>query len=90
MTHNINISKEQQHPEHPIRNIFFSIFCFFFSLAFSYLWIWYMFDFERTWLMILIAALILLGAVISGIISFKNSHSNFFAYRRNRKNRYYR
>ena len=79
-----------KHPEHPVRNVLFCIYCFFFSLAFSYLWVWKMFEFEYTWLAILIAALIIVGAVLGGIVSFKNSHSNYFAYRRNHKNRYYR
>jgi hypothetical protein len=89
MNYNQNYNNEQ-HPEHPIRNVFFCIYCFFFSLAFSYLWVWKMFESEYTWLAVLIAALIIAGAVIGGIMSFKNSHHNYFAHRRNRKNRHYR
>ena len=85
-----NAHDNDQHPKHPVRNVFFCIYCFFFSISFSYLWVWKMFEFEYTWLTILIAALIIVGAVIGGIVSFKNSHSNYFAHRRNRKNRYYR
>ena len=85
-----NAQDNDQHPEHPARNIFFCIYCFFFSLSFSYLWTWKMFEFECTWLAILIAALIIAGAVIGGIVSFKKSHRKYFAYRRNRKNIYHR
>ena len=85
-----NTHDNDQHPKHPVRNIFFCIYCFFFSLSLSYLWTWKMFEFEYTWLAILIAALIIAGAVIGGVVSFKNSHSNYFAHRRNRNNRYYR
>ena len=76
---------ESTHPEHPVRNVFFCIFCFFFALSFSYLWVWNVFDFEYTWLMIVIAVAILLSAVIGGIVSFKKSHRGYFAYRRNSK-----
>ena len=80
----------EQHPEHPVRNAFFCIYCFFFSLSFSYLWVWKMFEFEYTWLAMLLAVLILVGALIGGIFSFKKSHTGYFAHRRSRKNRYYR
>ena len=89
MNYNQNYNNEQ-HPEHPVRNVFFCIYCFFFSLAFSYLWLWQLFDFDYSWLAILIASLIIAGAVIGVIVSFAKSHRNYFAYRRNRKNRYYR
>jgi hypothetical protein len=49
-----------------------------------------MFEFEYTWFAILIAAFIIVGAVIGGIVSLKNSHSNYFTHRKNRKNRYYK
>ena len=89
MNYNQNYNNEH-HPEHPVRNVFFCIYCFFFSLSFSYLWVWKMFEFEYTWLAMLLAVLILVGALIGGIFSFQNSHSGYFAYKRNRKKRYYR
>ncbi len=85
-----NTRDSDQHPEHPVRSVFFCIYCFFFSLSFSYLWIWKMFEFEYTWLAMLIATLIIAGAVIGGIVSFNNSHHNYFAHRKSRKNRHYR
>ena len=85
-----NAYDNDQHPKHPVRNVFFCIYCFFFSLSFCYLWVWKIFEFEYTWLAMLLAVLILVGALIGGFFSFKNSHSGYFAYRRNRKNRYYR
>ena len=89
MNYNQNYNNEQ-HPEHPARNVFFCIYCFFFSISFSYLWVWQLFEFDYTWLAILIASLIIAGAVIGVIISFTKSHRNYFAYRKKRKNRYYR
>ena len=89
MNYNQNYNNEQ-HPEHPVRNVFFCIYCFFLSISFSYLWVWQLFEFEYTWLAISIASLIIAGAVIGVIISFAKSHRSYFAYRRNRKNRHYR
>lgn len=89
MNYNQNYNNEQ-HPEHPARNVFFCIYCFFFSISFSYLWVWQLFEFDYTWLAILIASLIMAGAVIGVIVSFTKSHRNYFAYRKKRKNRYYR
>ena len=60
------------------------------NFLWSYLWIWKMFEFEYTWLSMLIATLIIAGAVIGGIVSFNNSHHNYFAHRKSRKNRHYR
>ena len=68
MNYNQNYNNEQ-HPEHPARNVFFCIYCFFFSISFSYLWVWQLFEFDYTWLAILIASLIMAGAVIGVIIS---------------------
>ena len=87
---NYQYHNEQAHPEHPVRNVLFSILCVIFSLAFSYLWLWPLFEFEYTWLAITIAALTLLGALIGGIVSFKRSHRAYFAHRRSRKTRRYR
>ena len=89
MNYNQNYNNEQ-HPEHPARNVFFCIYCFFFSISFSYLWVWQLFEFDYTWLAILIASLIMAGAVIGVIVSFTKSHRNYFAYRKKRKNSYYR
>ena len=85
-----NTYDNDQHPEHPVRNFFFCVFCLVFSLSFSYLWVWELFEYEYAEHAIVAAVLIVVVAVLSGIISFKNSHSNYFAHRRNRKNRYYR
>ena len=89
MNYNQNYNNEQ-HPEHPERNVFFCIYCFFFSISFSYLWVWQLVEIDYTWLAILIASLIIAGAVIGVIVSFTKSHRNYFAYRKKRKNRYYR
>ena len=80
----------EQHREHPVRNVFFCIYCFFFSIAFSYLWIWKLFTFEYSYLALLVAILILVGAIVGGILSFTKSHSNYFANRRYYKNNRYR
>ena len=85
--------EQSTHPEHPIRNIIFSFLCFFFSLSFNCLWICHLFQFDKAWLVILIAALIFVGALVGAVLSFKSSHANYFAYARNRKNKthgYYR
>ena len=83
MNYNINHNKEQ-HPEHPVRNVLFCICCLFFSLAFSYVWVWELIEFEYTTLALALAATILLATMISLIVSFKKSHSRFFAYKRAR------
>ena len=80
----------EQHPEHPVRNVFFCIFCFFCSMSFNYLWVWEQFEFEDAWIALLIAVLILISALFGTIVSFKKSHSGYFAHRRSRKNNYYR
>ena len=82
--------EESSHPEHPVRNVFFGIFSTFFVLAFNYLWVRQLFRFSYTWLLISIAATILTIALIGAVVSFKRSHANYFAHRRNckRKMRY--
>ena len=71
-----------QHSKHPVRNLLFSIFCFFLSGAFSYLWVWNLFEFEYSWVAIVIAVVILSAAILGVIISFKNSHKGYFAYKK--------
>lgn len=85
-----NTREDDQHPEHPVRDALFCVCSFLFSLSFSYLWIYDLLEFEYTWLAVLIAALIISCAVIAGITTFKNSHRQYFAHRKIRKNRHYR
>ena len=89
MNYNQNYNNEQ-HPEHPVRNVFFCIYCFFFSLAFSYLWVCPLFQFEYAWLTILVASLILVGSIAGAVISFKRSHNSYFVHRKLIKYKRYR
>ena len=81
--------ESDQHPEHPVRNVFFCIYCFFFSLAFSFLWIWELLEFEYDRIAVLIASVIIAAAVVGVVVSFVKSHHAYLAYRRIRKNRRY-
>ena len=89
MNYNQNHNHEQ-HPTHPVRNVFYCICCFFFSLAFSYLWVWQVLDFEDTRRYVLIAALILVGALIGLALSFRRSHRIYFRQRKLHKLKYHR
>ncbi len=75
------------HPEHPKRNVWFAICCFFFAISFNLFWLWPVldFDFDYSWIVIHVAGLILFAGVVGLMLSFKNSHSNYFRYRKNRK-----
>ena len=73
------------HPQHPVRDAFYCVWCFFFALAFNHLWVCSLFEFEYEGLAFLIAVLILVAALIGATVSFKKSHGNYFRYRRNLK-----
>ena len=60
-----------KHSEHPVRNVFYCIFCFFFSIAFSFLWVHKLFDAEKVSIYIVIAVLIIVGAIIGAIMSIR-------------------
>ena len=89
MNYNQNFNNEK-HTEHPVRNVLFAICCVFATIAFNYLWVYKLFEFEYTWLTILIAVLILIFSLIGVIISFTNSHSSYFKHRRKHKNKHNR
>ena len=80
MNHNRN-----DHPQHPVRDAFYCVWCFFFSLAFSYLWVHGLFDFEYASHALAVAVLILVAALIGAIVSFRKNYTNYFRYRRNLK-----
>ena len=74
--------KTSAHPEHPVRNFFFSVFCVFFSLAASFLWICPLISHEYLWIGITAASTIVALAILGMIISFKRSHNSFFKYKK--------
>ena len=63
------------HPEHPVRNVFFAIFCFFFSLSFNYLWVCDIIDFEYSEWAIPIAIVVLVASVIGCFFSWNRIRS---------------
>ena len=81
---------EERHPTHPVRNVMYSILCFIFSLAFSYLWICPFLNFEYNTLVIVLCAITLAAGVFAGVVSFLNSHRSYFARRRRNKRNFYR
>ena len=99
-----NCNNNDKHPEHPVRNVFFAIFSVFFSLAFNYLWVCQLIDFEYTDQAMVISVVILICAFIGGAIAIKKSYrgnswqkkrykrirNKHTAYRKRLKNRYYR
>ena len=60
-----------EHPKHPVRNVFYCIFCIFFSLSFSFLWVNELFDFDDVWGYVVLAILIIIGAIIGFIMSLR-------------------
>ena len=77
MNYNQNFNNER-HAEHPVRNVLFSICCALATIAFNYLWVYRLFEFEYTWLTIFIAVMILISSLIGVVISFTNSPSRYF------------
>ena len=64
-------SGDGNHPKHPVRNVFYCILCFFFSLAFSFLWVQELFDIEDVWGYVVIAVLIIICAILGAIVSLR-------------------
>ena len=89
MNYNQNFNNEK-HTEHPVRNVLFAICCVFATIAFNYLWVYKLFEFEYTSHAIFLSSMVLTSSLMGVIISFINSHSSYFKHRRKHKNKHNR
>ena len=85
--YNNNYHHASTHPEHPVRNVFYCIYCTLFALSFNYLWLSRVLGFLRVREAVIVALLILGGALLGSFFSFKRSHKHFLAYKKKQKRR---
>ena len=60
--------EKSEHPQHPVRNFFYSVYCFFFTLAFHYLFIFSKFPFKGSVIVLIAAIAIISAAVITVLV----------------------